>query len=65
MSEKKPVPLIPNRDTKICPVCKHPSYSPSGVHPQCVVDQSDSVRLETRRDKQRKEKEKLERRKAK
>ncbi len=55
MSEKKPAPLIPNRPPKVCPVCRHASYSTTGIHPQCVVDQADAKRREALRLKQRNE----------
>jgi len=39
MSEKKP-PVI--RSVRaVCPVCKHPSYSSTGVHPQCMQKVND------------------------
>jgi hypothetical protein len=35
MSTKKPVPVQTLPTPRLCPVCKKPSYSQSGVHPQC------------------------------
>lgn len=46
MSVKKPHPLRPRRERKLCPVCNVVSYSSNGLHPQCAVRQADSVRLE-------------------
>ena len=43
MSEKKPNPIFVDRG-RICPVCKEPSYSRDGVHPQCAMVQADAPR---------------------
>lgn len=44
VSEKKPTPMISQRNGKKCPVCGQPSYSAGGIHPQCAVVQADSPR---------------------
>lgn len=36
MSIKKPVPAPQARQRRLCPVCKQPSFSASGAHPQCL-----------------------------
>jgi hypothetical protein len=41
MSVKKPVPVSPMRARIICPVCKQPSYSVGGTHPQCMQRSND------------------------
>jgi hypothetical protein len=41
MSEKKPLPLTTWPKPKTCPVCGHPSYSSTGIHPQCAMLQSE------------------------
>lgn len=43
MSERKPVPYQPATNSRRCPVCDKPSYSASGVHPQCSLAQADAV----------------------
>lgn len=43
MSERKPVPFQPASNSRRCPVCDKPSYSASGVHPQCSLAQADAV----------------------
>lgn len=30
----------------MCPVCGQPSYSSTGIHPQCAVSQADAPRCE-------------------
>jgi hypothetical protein len=44
MSEKKPIPILVERNIKICSVCGKRSYSREGVHPQCVMLQADAPR---------------------
>lgn len=36
-STKKPIPLraVPLR--AVCPICRQPSYSAGGIHPQCML----------------------------
>lgn len=46
MSDKKPLPLMSKRETRLCPVCGKPSYSKDGIHPQCAVAQADAPRRE-------------------
>lgn len=46
MSEKKPGPILSPREIKTCPVCKKPSYSREGIHPQCATIQADAARIE-------------------
>jgi hypothetical protein len=41
MSVKKPVPVRTARERSVCPVCKTPSYSASGTHPQCMQRSND------------------------
>lgn len=36
MSIKKPVPAHSGRERRLGPYCQQPSYSTSGVHPQCM-----------------------------
>ena len=55
MSHKKPAQNLGEHNTKNCPVCGKRSYSVSGIHPQCAVQQADA-----RRDQQLKEKKKTE-----
>ncbi len=43
MSERKPVPYNPASNVRRCPVCDKPSYSASGVHPQCSLAKADAV----------------------
>jgi hypothetical protein len=45
MSDTKPDPLIYRNARKLCPVCGSASYSPSGVHPQCAMQQNDAPRV--------------------
>lgn len=44
-ANKKPVPLYAAPDRKVCPVCGHTSYSPTGIHPQCAMQVSDRIQL--------------------
>jgi hypothetical protein len=53
MSEKKPVPLIGGAKGRICPVCKKPSYSRTGIHPQCAMLQADADRCDEIRAKRK------------
>ncbi len=46
MNTKKPPPLHQQPQASRCPVCQQPSYSQSGVHPQCLMRQADSERKE-------------------
>ena len=46
MSDKKPPPLIPDRNHKRCPVCGEISYSRAGVHPQCSAKKADAKQKE-------------------
>ncbi|MGE0609425.1 MAG: hypothetical protein AB7O62_20200, partial [Pirellulales bacterium] len=43
MNNTKPVPLSTEPQRKKCPVCGKPSYSASGIHPQCCSTRSDAV----------------------
>jgi hypothetical protein len=43
VSERKPVPHVPSANVRRCPVCDKPSYSASGVHPQCSLARADAV----------------------
>lgn len=42
----KPRPLHPTRERVRCPVCHEVSYSAAGVHPQCAMQQADSLRMQ-------------------
>ena len=44
MSEKKPTPIVVERDNKKCPICGKSSYSRDGIHPQCAMAQADGPR---------------------
>jgi hypothetical protein len=43
MSDKKPIPLLPESNGHPCPVCGKKSYSRAGIHPQCAVKQADAL----------------------
>ena len=43
-NNKKPTPLVKLPDRKVCPVCKQPSYSRDGIHPQCALERADEPR---------------------
>ena len=40
-NNKRPLPLNPTEQRKLCPVCGEASYSAAGIHPQCAVRQAD------------------------
>lgn len=40
---KKPSPIHPTPNRRLCPVCGKVSYSRSGEHPQCSVNRADAV----------------------
>jgi hypothetical protein len=42
---RKPQPLYVLPQRKCCPVCGAVSYSPSGIHPQCAMQQADAERM--------------------
>jgi len=42
---RKPLPLYRITRREPCPVCGHPSYSASGIHPQCVEVRSQINRV--------------------
>jgi len=44
MSILKPVPIVPQRVTRLCPICGEASYSRGGIHPQCALQQADAPR---------------------
>lgn len=44
MNNQKPEPIFTAPTPKLCPVCKKPSYSSEGIHPQCAVIQADAPR---------------------
>jgi hypothetical protein len=44
MNNNKPTPLIIEIGKKVCPVCGQSSYSRDGIHPQCAMRRSDSLR---------------------
>jgi hypothetical protein len=41
MSEKKPTPILRANPPRLCPVCKKPTYSQGGEHPQCAIVRAD------------------------
>ena len=43
---KRPVPITPKTETKVCPVCGQSSYSVAGIHPQCATVLADAPRSE-------------------
>jgi hypothetical protein len=45
MSNNKPNPLFYAPVRKLCPVCGTTSYSSTGVHPQCAMEQADAPRV--------------------
>ena len=45
MKTTKPQPLMVASERKNCPVCGTVSYSSSGVHPQCAMQQADAERM--------------------
>lgn len=49
MSEKKPIVVRDARVPGDCPVCGKPSYSSTGMHPQCGLAQADAVSREDRK----------------
>ncbi len=49
MSEKKPVILQMSRARGDCPVCGKPSYSVTGMHPQCALARADALSREQRK----------------
>lgn len=56
MSEKKPTPVLDQREKRRCPVCGEPSYSAAGVHPQCSVKKADAERtLQLKQERQAQE----------
>lgn len=36
LKNRKPAPLIATEQRASCPVCGQPTYSASGIHPQCA-----------------------------
>ncbi len=42
-STKKPLPVQPVRMRAVCPICKTPSYSAGGTHPQCMLRHNDQL----------------------
>lgn len=57
MSNKKPEPLVPDKQPNICPVCGKASYSAAGIHPQCSVKKADQERVEKRKEQAKAENE--------
>ena len=43
MSEKKPIIGPTTLPRSNCPVCGKPSYSATGLHPQCAVARADAI----------------------
>lgn len=43
MSEKKPIVFQMSRARGNCPVCGKPSYSSTGMHPQCALARADAL----------------------
>jgi hypothetical protein len=54
-NNKKPTPLAQQPDRKLCPVCKQPSYSRDGIHPQCAIELADSPRKKRLAEEKKKE----------
>jgi hypothetical protein len=44
MNSQKPEPIFTVPAPRLCPICKKPSYSAEGIHPQCAVVQADAPR---------------------
>lgn len=44
MDNKKPGPLFKAPSRTQCPICGKASYSATGIHPQCAVEQADAPR---------------------
>jgi len=42
---RRPVPLYTPKHRERCPVCGEVSYSASGIHPQCAMQQADAKRM--------------------
>jgi len=42
-SNRKPQPLMATPARRLCAICGTPSYSQSGVHPQCAAKQASAV----------------------
>lgn len=42
-TNKKPIPVQAARPRAVCPVCKSPSYSAGGTHPQCMLRYHDQL----------------------
>lgn len=40
---KKPSPMHAARVRAVCPICKAPSYSSGGTHPQCMLRYNDQL----------------------
>jgi hypothetical protein len=55
---KKPAPINTVVSKRLCPVCGEPSYSASGIHPQCATVQADAPRSQRLRDEKKAEAEK-------
>lgn len=44
---RKPQPLYSPQQRRYCPVCSKATYSVSGIHPQCAVNQADAKRMKS------------------
>jgi hypothetical protein len=64
-NNRKPEPLLVQpKPAKTCPVCGQKSYSPTGIHPQCAMQQADAPRQRQLADAKRREREQAEHAKA-
>ncbi len=52
-NNSKPLPLYTNPAGKVCPICGKTSYSASGIHPQCAIQQADAPRQKKLADEKR------------
>lgn len=46
MKSDKPRHVTNPPSRRLCPVCGKPSYSPSGIHPQCACRRMDDAERE-------------------
>jgi hypothetical protein len=45
MSSEPDIVVKPAPPKNLCPVCHKPSYSLSGIHPQCAIELADRPRI--------------------
>jgi hypothetical protein len=64
-NNRKPEPLLYQAPAgRTCPVCGKRSYSATGIHPQCAMQQADAPRQRQLAAAKRRERERVEREKA-